>query len=333
MAAATAIRSVVSMERGIFNRIVVGVDRRQGGRDALALAATLQRAAGGEIVAVHVYTYDRTVPLADAEAVEAELHEDLLTNLEGVLRAAAVSARPLVAHDSSPSRALHAAAEHEEADVIVVGSCHRAGADRVLAGDDATATLHGSPCAVAVAPRGYAERPHELRLIGVGYDGSHESQRALDLACRLANRADGYVRATTAVWPSSPVWPTCYPGWPAAQVSRQHRGQEMLERAIADVRDRVTPEVTVGKASRMLASSSRDLDLLIVGSRAYGPLRRVVLGSTSTHLFRDAACPVLAVPRGVRTASVLPRTAVRRRTDARNVPARDPRVPRSRRTT
>jgi nucleotide-binding universal stress UspA family protein len=288
------------MEKHVFKRIVVGVDGREGGRDALALAAVLQRAAGGEIVAVHVYTYDRTVALDDAGAVETVLQEDLLTTLEGELRAVDVSARPVVVRDRAAARALHAAAEREEADLIVVGSCHRAGADRVLAGDDAVQTLHGAECAVAVAPHGYAERPHELRLIGVGYDGSPESRRAFDLACRLAERADACVRATTVVWPSRPFWPTTtrYPGWPATQVSARQRGEELLEHAIAGLRDRVTPEVAVGKSWQMLALGSLDLDLLVVGSRAYGPVRRVVLGSTSTHLFRDAACPVLVLPRG-----------------------------------
>jgi nucleotide-binding universal stress UspA family protein len=300
------------MESRIFERIVVGVDGRRGGRDALALAAVLQRTVGGEIVAVHVYTYDRTVPLDDAHAVETVLQGDLLTMLEGELRAAGVSARPVIARGIAPARALHAAAEHEDADLIVVGSCHRAGAERVLVGDDAAATLHGSPCAVAVAPHGYRERPHGLRSIGVGYDGSPESQRALELACRVAERADAHVRATTAVWPSGPFWPTRYPGWPATQVSGRQRGEEMLERAVAGAGDRVTPEVMVGKASQMLVESSDDLDLLIVGSRAYGPLRRVVLGSTSTHVFREAACPVLVVPRGARAPVRAPATAVAR---------------------
>ena len=284
----------------MFKRIVVGVDGREGGRDALALTAVLQGVAGGEIVAVHVYTYDRTVPLSDARAVETVLQEDLLTKLETELRAVGVSARAVVARDLAVARALHATAERQEADLIVVGSCHRAGADRVLAGDDALNTLHGAPCAVAVAPQGYTERAHELKLIGVGYDGSPESHRALDLACRLAEQANAYVRATMVVQPASSFWPTTtrYPGWPPTQASARRRGQEMLEQAVAGVRDRVTPEVAVGEGWKMLASSSGDLDLLIVGSRGYGPVRRVLLGSTSSHLFREAACPVVVLPRG-----------------------------------
>jgi universal stress protein family protein len=35
----------------------------------------------------------------------------------------------------------------------------------------------------------------------------------------------------------------------------------------------------------------------VLGSRGFGPLRRIVLGSVSTKVLRSAACPVLVVPR------------------------------------
>jgi nucleotide-binding universal stress UspA family protein len=49
-------------------------------------------------------------------------------------------------------------------------------------------------------------------------------------------------------------------------------------------------------ASRLIAES-HDLDLLVVGSRGYGPVRRIVLGTVTAAVLRGAACPVLAVPR------------------------------------
>jgi nucleotide-binding universal stress UspA family protein len=49
----------------------------------------------------------------------------------------------------------------------------------------------------------------------------------------------------------------------------------------------------------MLAEVSSEFDLLITGSRAYGPLRRTLLGSTTRRVLQSAACPVLVLPRGV----------------------------------
>ena len=55
-----------------------------------------------------------------------------------------------------------------------------------------------------------------------------------------------------------------------------------------------------GTADEVLTQESRDVDLLVLGSRGYGPRAAVLLGSTSTALTRTAACPVLVTPRETR---------------------------------
>ena len=45
---------------------------------------------------------------------------------------------------------------------------------------------------------------------------------------------------------------------------------------------------------------SASLDLLIVGSRDYGPIGRLVHGSTSQQLARMARCPLLVLTRSAR---------------------------------
>jgi nucleotide-binding universal stress UspA family protein len=263
-----------------FGRIVVGVDRRQGGRDALALATLLRHAVGGELVAVYVYPFDRTVSLDEADAVEAVLHEDLLAELEQELTRAAVSARPVVVPDALPARALQAIAERDGADLIVVGAPHRAGAERVLGGDVAADTLRAAPCAVMVAPIGFGERERMLRTIGVGFHDSAESRAALRLGGRLA-------RATGAALRVISVTAAAVPGHEAAAIAEGG-----------------TYETVAGRSATELARRSADLDLLVVGSRAQGPVRRLLLGSTSTRLVREARCPVLVVPRPVASTDV-----------------------------
>jgi nucleotide-binding universal stress UspA family protein len=53
-----------------------------------------------------------------------------------------------------------------------------------------------------------------------------------------------------------------------------------------------------GDARELLAGESAGLDLLVVGSRGYGPLRAVLLGSVSSALVRSAQSPLVVVPRG-----------------------------------
>ena len=59
-----------------------------------------------------------------------------------------------------------------------------------------------------------------------------------------------------------------------------------------------------------LEQFSNDVDLLVCGSRGYGPLGSVLLGGVSRRLVHRAACPVIVVPRGTERAA---RSARRRR--------------------
>jgi len=70
--------------------------------------------------------------------------------------------------------------------VIVIGSGSPNPVEQIVLGDEAREVLDGAPCAVAVASRGYAARAHGLRTIGVAYDGSAESEKALATARTIA---------------------------------------------------------------------------------------------------------------------------------------------------
>src|SRR5690349_18092731 len=139
----------MALPDSVFRTIVVGVDGRQGGRDALRLAEQLADAGGGELVAVRVFSYQHRPALAGSPAVEEE-RESARVALERELADMGTTVRTHVVGDTSPARALHRMAERERADVLVVGSAHRGAIGRVVVGDVALGSLHGSPCPVAI---------------------------------------------------------------------------------------------------------------------------------------------------------------------------------------
>jgi nucleotide-binding universal stress UspA family protein len=59
----------------------------------------------------------------------------------------------------------------------------------------------------------------------------------------------------------------------------------------------VEGDVGYGQRGEELARFSEGLDLLLVGSRGYGPVGRLLNGSTSNYLSRHARCPLLVLPR------------------------------------
>ena len=72
----------------------------------------------------------------------------------------------------------------------------------MLAGNVALSLLHGSPCAVAVAPKGYAEQAsHAVKEVTVGYDGSPESRAAVNDALEFARSANASVKVVVVAEP------------------------------------------------------------------------------------------------------------------------------------
>ncbi|HET8953455.1 MAG TPA: universal stress protein [Solirubrobacteraceae bacterium] len=289
-----------------MSKIIVGVDESERSKDAVALAARLARGSEVELLLVCAYPYDTAPSRAANTAYKRYLRDDALATLEGAAGKLAEthSLQLLPVPDVSPPRAIQEIAARERASLIVIGSSHRGAVGRVLAGTTAERLLHGAPCPVAVAPSGYAEAGRgAIATIAVGYDGSPESEAALTGAVVLARSLSARLRVTEVI-------DTMLVGPPALMTvpGDYLEPDDLEERTREHVAERVgklpgdiaaEPHVLVGEAESRLAEQSRDIDLFVVGSRGYGPHRAVLLGSVSGRLVRDAACPVLVVPRGI----------------------------------
>ena len=80
---------------------------------------------------------------------------------------------------------------------------------------------------------------------------------------------------------------------------REHFAQAMEEAADSVPRNvPVTMRRLEGPPAMTLAEASADVDILVVGSRGYGPIRSALLGSVSRALTKSAHCPLVVVPRG-----------------------------------
>ena len=212
--------------------------------------------------------------------------------LAELLTGAGGSATPVRVPNGQPvGRGLHDAAAEHGADLIVVASSGRGLIGRIFAGDDVAATLRSAPCPVAIAPRGFAAEQRAIARIGVGYDGSPQAQAALDAARRLAADSGAEVQALgVATPPQGLVAPLGVSAIAAIEARR-----ERTERCIAALGPDVQGSVVDGIARERLAELADEVDLLVVGSSARGTVGRVLLGSASETLSRQAACPLLVV--------------------------------------
>ena len=58
------------------------------------------------------------------------------------------------------------------------------------------------------------------------------------------------------------------------------------------------PLLLHGEPAEVLAEAASELDLLLIGSRGYGPVKGTLLGSVSARLMAAAPCPVMVTTRG-----------------------------------
>jgi len=214
---------------------------------------------------------------------------------------------------SSAARALHEAAEESNAGLLVVGASRRSAVGRAVAGSTGVRLLHGAPCPVALAPRDW-KPGGGLKTVGVAYVDSDEGREALRAAHLLAGRAGATLKVFTVI----KITPSTHLEAQGQQASWEPEVRDMTDvegshRLAAEAHVRavvaelggdvaVEAEAFTGHPAEEIVRLSAVVDLMVVGSRGYGPRRAVLLGSVSRRLMEESASPALVLPRGVEGA-------------------------------
>jgi nucleotide-binding universal stress UspA family protein len=188
-----------------------------------------------------------------------------------------------VYEDRTAARGIARAVDELRPELVVLGSSGRGRIGAALLGTTAERVLHASACPVAVVPNGYAPPAEGVRVVGAAYVPMATGREALRAAAVLAWAGGARLRAITVA------------------DSERTAARTDLAEAAAELAGGVAPtlDVRVGDPADELVAASRELDLLVMGSRALGPRRAVLLGSVSRKVLDRAACPVLVLPAGV----------------------------------
>jgi nucleotide-binding universal stress UspA family protein len=289
--------------------ILVGADGTERSSDAVALARDLATATGTEVVLAHAVSYPSVALVADGisavvppEAIQAA--EERLAETAAPVRDNGLTVDCVARSSVSPPRFLQEQAEERHAALIVVGSTHSSRWGRVLPGSTGERLLHGAPCAVAIAPAGYAASEERTwRRIAVAFDGSDEARAALRAGAGLAGLLGARLDVVTVLDVTGFGSPALMggPGFDRTRADLEDAARRHLDSTIAELPAAVAPagRLLTGDPAEQLAEASESCDLMLAGSRAYGPLRAVLLGGVSGRLARRSACPLIITPRGV----------------------------------
>ncbi len=139
-----------------------------------------------------------------------------------------------------------------------------------------------------------------MKKILVAVDGSEPSSRALKQAAELAKP---FGATLVCCHVTQPVFVPPEPfGFNTVQVEQANRewGEKLLNDAVTGLKAQgidAEPRLLLGAPADMLAqeADTADIDLVAVGSRGFGAVGRMLLGSVSSRLVHICRKPVVVV--------------------------------------
>jgi nucleotide-binding universal stress UspA family protein len=140
-------------------------------------------------------------------------------------------------------------------------------------------------------------RHTRFQRILVGYDGSEQSEKAVDAAITIARCLDAYVLAMAVARPPEP--PTSVELEAALDNAHEHFEAGLKKVVERGKEQGVTIETAfaVGHPGEQLIHRAEEehFDLIIVGRRGTSLFQKMILGSVSERVLRYAHCPVMVV--------------------------------------
>lgn len=289
--------------------IVAAFSPESAAREPLEFGLAASRVTGAPLVIVTVRQGGPVVHHVVGEMPESDEDRTLEHLRLGLQRRGLRDVEIRTFEDRSTARGLSRALDKLQPELIVLGSTRRGAVGAVLMGTTAERVIASSACPVAIVPNGYEHPAAGVQTIGAAFSSTPEGGEALHVAATLARAGGMRLKVITVL-----------EGDHAAEQSRglmaaQHHDVAPTEaeaargrlRSEADVRDAVGElgegidvdiDVLVNDPADGLVAASETVDLLVMGSRARGPRRAVLLGSVSRKVIDRAACPVLVLPRG-----------------------------------
>jgi nucleotide-binding universal stress UspA family protein len=191
------------------------------------------------------------------------------------------------------------------AQVIVLGSRGRGSLQSALMGSVSRDVMHAADCSVLVV-KGTVRAPRRLLI---GLDGSRGSRRAAGFVSNLPPPTGGRVTLLAVVEPTSSTSVRRMPGSVRSVLTAELAaldGERMAtarrEASIAArrlMRAGWAVETVVRRGiplpELLKTASSKRADLIVVGARGAGGLKRLLLGSVAEGTFAHTPVPVLIV--------------------------------------
>jgi len=289
-----------------IRRILLPCDFSEFSRRALDHALTLARWYKAEITAINILPPVLTSADSLPHPVhEPTLQEQLLAELRQFLEPAAsagIPVRTAILEGDAVGQILEQA-RYLPADLVIMGTHGRGGLRRWVLGSVTEKVLRTSPCPVlTIRPAETPVLPAALNRVLCPVDFSESSMSALQQALSIVQHAAGHLTVLHVIegYPE----PLDLVGFDLsiAELMRhlEQSARERLRQAVPEEARRwCQPEevVTTGKAWQKILQIAQEqgANLIVIGVHGRDPADLMFFGSTTHHVVREAACPVLTI--------------------------------------
>jgi nucleotide-binding universal stress UspA family protein len=285
-----------------LERIAAGVNPRPEGEDAAVLASAISRAVHGDLILASI---EPELPLVLPGADWRRMRRQTQTLLGHTRERFAPATRFAIDSDLSDARGLKRVLSREHRQLVVCGSSHRGDTGTATIGHTTRQLVQDGQYALAIAARGLSGHGElAITRVGVGYDGGPEACTALAWAAAIAEGCGAHLTVRGVINDRIPAL-----GWPSLWIEPfRECWNEVMDDEVKALRASIEA-TTTGLSVPVTATVGRDVpaaslldlsavtDLLVIGSRRWGPLARLLLGGTGEALIHGAHCSLLIVPR------------------------------------
>jgi nucleotide-binding universal stress UspA family protein len=277
-------------------------------RGPVEFAIAAARVTGSPLVVAAVRPHTRDQRIGGGAHDPSDSEAQSVEALKKELAERGIEADVRVYSDASVANGLEDAIRDLTPELAVLGATDKPGGSKLL-GSTAEKVIHEAGCPVAVVPQGYARPENGVKRIAVAFAPTPEGNEALHAGVALARAAGAKLRAITVYEHEA--------GETSSEGLLAHEHHDTDSRSALAARNRLDVESQLNKAVAEAANGlevetdvfeeapedallgvSRHTDLIIMGSKAQAPRRRLVLGRLSRKVVERAACPVVVVPRG-----------------------------------
>lgn len=292
-----------------LDKLVIGIDFSTPSAEAARWTAR-HFAPGAELVLVHAISLPDAPPIVQSRFPRKDLLiETVREGAEKRLRELSLSLSAsrvwLEIREGDPVACLTEVAAEFSADIIIAGAHgERPGLQEALGTMAEQLVRTASRPVLLHAGAGLTSPSHILVPVDKSQNAGQALRWAGTLSGRLGSRVTVIHVVTAGIASSALAAATIVSGVPSFDPRTQGATVEMsgewLESAVAAgvPRDRANSEVAFGEPTGEILSAVERLgaDLIVMGRRGEGKLRRAVLGSVVDGVLRASTCPVLVVP-------------------------------------